>query len=148
MLSIGGRRRLMTMARVEDFNVLSGAAEAGQRVNIDAYDETGFVVDGVDIRGAIVCFGNSTFRWNVSSIADVTPDSLAIFEAIRPAPELLVLGCGSHMVPVSKEVRSFLRKHGIGLEPESTANAAGTFNVLNEEGRKVAAALLPATEIR
>jgi uncharacterized protein len=50
------------------------------------YDEKGFIVDGVEISGAVICFGNSTFRWNASDMADITPESLAIFEAIRPVP--------------------------------------------------------------
>jgi hypothetical protein len=38
----------------------------------------------------------------------------------------------------------FLRDAGIGLECLDTANAAATFNILTQEGRKVACALLPA----
>jgi NADH dehydrogenase [ubiquinone] 1 alpha subcomplex assembly factor 3 len=58
-------------------------------------------------------------------------------------PEILVLGCGRRIQRVSKEVRDFLRSNGIKLEAIDSANAASTFNILNEEGRQVAAAMLP-----
>jgi NADH dehydrogenase [ubiquinone] 1 alpha subcomplex assembly factor 3 len=58
-------------------------------------------------------------------------------------PEILVLGCGRRIQRVSKELRDFLRSNGIKLEAIDSANAASTFNILNEEGRQVAAAMLP-----
>jgi hypothetical protein len=39
-----------------------------------------------------------------------------------------------------------LAEHGIRLDCLDTANAVATFNILSQEGRRVAAALLPASQ--
>ncbi|CAI5971031.1 unnamed protein product, partial [Closterium sp. NIES-64] len=66
---------------------------------------------------------------------------LALFQLIRPQPELL-LGTGQRMQAVPGELREFVRACGMKLEVLSTRHAISTLNVLNEEGRSVAAALL------
>ncbi|CAI7787500.1 unnamed protein product [Closterium sp. NIES-54] len=56
--------------------------------------------------------------------------------------ELLLLGTGQRMQAVPGELREFVRACGMKLEVLSTRHAIATLNVLNEEGRSVAAALL------
>ncbi len=46
----------------------------------------------------------------------VTPESLVFLEVIKPAPEVLVLGCGMTSQPVPQGVHDFLAKHNIKLE--------------------------------
>ncbi|KAG6748857.1 hypothetical protein POTOM_048794 [Populus tomentosa] len=57
--------------------------------------------------------------------------------------EILILGCGRYTQPVDPELRRFIRSTGMKLEAVDSRNAASTYNILNEEGRSVAAALLP-----
>ncbi|KAF9669725.1 hypothetical protein SADUNF_Sadunf14G0137000 [Salix dunnii] len=57
--------------------------------------------------------------------------------------EILILGCGRYTQPVDPELRRFIRSTGMKLEAVDSRNAASTYNILNEEGRLVAAALLP-----
>lgn len=125
----------------DDFNVFSGS-ETG-RVIIDEYDETGFRANGVRHEGSMICLGKLVFSWAPRSLEEITPESLSIFQLLRPAPEILVVGCGQRIQRVSPEVRDFLRSNGIKIEPVDTRNAAATFNILNEEGRQVAVAMLP-----
>ncbi|CAN6566710.1 unnamed protein product [Malus baccata var. baccata] len=68
---------------------------------------------------------------------------LSIFRTVRPVPEILILGCGRYIEPVSPELQRFIRSTGMKLEAIDTKNAVSTYNILNEEGRIVAAALLP-----
>ncbi|CAG7873943.1 unnamed protein product [Brassica rapa] len=68
---------------------------------------------------------------------------LSIFQTVRPIPELLIVGCGRNIHPVTPEVRQFVKSIGMKLETVDSRNAASTYNILNEEGRVVAAALLP-----
>ncbi|KAG0580021.1 hypothetical protein KC19_4G142200 [Ceratodon purpureus] len=126
----------------EDFDVFAGA-DTAEKVRINGYDEDRFFANGVEVEGAIICLSRLTLKWTPKSLDEITPDSLAIFELLRPAPEILVLGCGKRMGRVSKELRDYLRSNGIKLEAIDTANATSTFNILNEEGRVVAAAMLP-----
>jgi uncharacterized protein len=58
--------------------------------------------------------------------------------------EILVLGCGAkirHDLP--PETKEFLKVNGIVVEYVDTINACATFNILNAEDRRVAAAILP-----
>ncbi|XP_076934763.1 uncharacterized protein LOC143601170 [Bidens hawaiensis] len=76
-------------------------------------------------------------------MSDITIDSLSIFQAVRPVPEILILGTGRYIQPVDPEIRKFIRSTGMKLEAIDSRNASSTYNILNEEGRIVAAALLP-----
>lgn len=62
---------------------------------------------------------------------------------MRPIPEILILGSGRYIERLNPELRRFIRSTGMKLEELDSRNAASTYNVLNEEGRIVAAALLP-----
>lgn len=126
----------------EDFDVFAGA-DTAEKVRINGYDENKFYANGVEVEGAIICLSRLTLKWTPKSFEEITPESLALFELLRPAPEILILGCGKRMGRVSQEVRDYLRSNGIKLEAIGTANATSTFNILNEEGRIVAAAMLP-----
>ncbi|KAJ7517740.1 hypothetical protein O6H91_21G038700 [Diphasiastrum complanatum] len=128
----------------EDVDVLAGVGEASMRTSIEGYSETGFLTnDGINHEGSIICLSKFTLLWTPKTVPEITPNSLTLFQLLRPAPEILILGCGRTIQPVSKDVKDFLRSNGIKLEFIDTRNAASTFNFLNEEGRLVAAALLP-----
>ncbi|KAG0223603.1 hypothetical protein BGW42_005755 [Actinomortierella wolfii] len=66
-----------------------------------------------------------------------------VFELMDPRPEIMVVGTGKAFAPLSPAVRSVIRGLGMHVDMMSTANAAATYNMLAEEGREVAAALLP-----
>ncbi|KAF9578808.1 hypothetical protein BGW38_005222 [Lunasporangiospora selenospora] len=70
-------------------------------------------------------------------------DIFKVFEVMSPRPEILIVGTGKTFAPLSPAVRSVIRNLGIQVDMMSTANAAATYNMLAEEGREVAAALLP-----
>lgn len=59
--------------------------------------------------------------------------------------DLLILGLGPTMRPISPETRRHINKLGIRVEVQDTRNAAAQFNLLaTERGvQEVAAALLP-----
>lgn len=57
--------------------------------------------------------------------------------------DLLIIGCGRSSMRLPKAFTDGLSSKGISVEAIDTANAAATFNILNQEGRKVAGALLP-----
>ncbi|GAB2293422.1 hypothetical protein Dimus_027622 [Dionaea muscipula] len=107
------------------------------------YDETGFKVNGVKYEGSVLCVGNLLLSWSPKKFSEVTLDSLSIFQILRPVPEILILGCGKYIEPVGPELKHFIRSMGMKYEAVDSRNAASTYNVLNEEGRITAAALLP-----
>ncbi|KAI6135144.1 DUF498-domain-containing protein [Pisolithus croceorrhizus] len=90
-----------------------------------------------------------------------TNDHWSIFEVVVPKPgvysklhgikvfghstclEILVFGTGARVEFVPPRVRSYITGLGIQLDVMDTRNASSTYNLLAEEGRRVAAALLP-----
>eukprot|EP00249_Psilotum_nudum_P011341 c23113_g1_i2 orf=413-778(-) len=114
-----------------------------KRKTIGGYGETGFIFNGVFHEGSFICLRSLILSWTPKLFSEITPNSLCLFQLLRPAPEILLLGCGRKIQQASQDVRDFLRSNGIKLEAVDSRNAVSTFNILNEEGRQVAAALLP-----
>ncbi|KAI9143349.1 NADH dehydrogenase 1 alpha subcomplex assembly factor 3, partial [Paraphysoderma sedebokerense] len=113
----------------------------------------GFILSGeLSLNGPILLMSNSAFLWDVpqpkdsngSSLWDGwTEDMFKVFETVEPRPELLVIGTGKSFTPLPPHLRKYLLSLGIQLETIDTKNACSTYNVMLEEGRSVAAALLP-----
>ncbi|WFD29494.1 hypothetical protein MSPP1_000503 [Malassezia sp. CBS 17886] len=70
-------------------------------------------------------------------------DIWTLLEITAPRPEILVLGTGDTVLPIPQRIRAYLHSLGIQLDVQNTRNACSTFDLLSEEGRTVAAALLP-----
>jgi uncharacterized protein len=109
---------------------------------IEAYGGGRFRVSGTVHSGSIIITPEETVTWDAGPIADAT---LADFDAVTSADtpiEILLLGCGSAIVPVAPPLRAALREAGIVVDAMDTGAACRTYNVLNAEGRRVAAALI------
>ncbi len=77
--------------------------------------------------------------WPGTPVADLT---IAHFDGVLgEAPEIVLLGTGAANVFPPRELTFAFARKGVGLEVMDTAAAARTFNVLANEGRRVAAVL-------
>ena len=112
------------------------------RFPIDAYGNGGFRFADMSHRGSILALPSGIRAWSVTSPAGISEDALAPVFAEADALELLLLGTGIDVAPVSAALRVRFREARIGLEVMQTAAAARTFNVLVAENRKVGAALI------
>lgn len=141
-----------------------------------SYTDDGFVINAVHMDGAVLTSGTLFTLWNVQTVQDITPDALALLLLLRPPPgvwvvlvvcstqysrptaDLLIVGTGRQMQPLSQAVRDFCRQNMVSVEVLSTVrvawwwcfrhplpqqHAVSTFNILNMEARSVAAAMLP-----
>ena len=78
--------------------------------------------------------------WSVTSVENLTEDTVGELAQLRP--ELVLLGTGDSLhFPDSKLLRILLTA-GIGTEVMDTRAACRTYNILAQEGRNVAAALV------
>ncbi|KAI0488988.1 hypothetical protein KFK09_028829 [Dendrobium nobile] len=111
-------RRMFSL--YDQINIIDSVPE--DQLRFKEYSETGFTINGVKYEGSLLIVENKIMSW---------------------APKVLILGCGRHIEPVNPELRKFIRSIGMKLEAINSRNAASTYNILNEEGRMVAAALLP-----
>jgi uncharacterized protein len=110
---------------------------------VDSFGQGGFRFGGMSHRGGILCLPSGVRAWPAPSPFrhDGTLYSGALAEA--GAIDLLLIGCGGFPLPLPQELRQRFREAGIGVDTLTTAAAAGTYNVLMAEGRRVAAALAP-----
>lgn len=107
---------------------------------IKGYGDRGFTISGGRWEGSVLVFPDRSLAWSPISMAEITADSLA--PVLDASPELLLLGCGSSMIPLPSALRVLLRGAGIKVEIMDTGAACRTFNVLLAEDRRVAAALI------
>ncbi|KAF2002050.1 hypothetical protein P154DRAFT_431787 [Amniculicola lignicola CBS 123094] len=82
---------------------------------------------------------NEKGQWHVDNGA------WGVLELVWPKPDLLIIGTGGQVTPISPTVRRYLNDLGIRLEISDTRNASAQFNLLaTERGvQQVAAALIP-----
>ncbi len=109
---------------------------------VDAYGNGGFRFAGMSHRGSILLLPSGVHAWAPVSPADLTPE--AFDPVVREAAEIrtLFVGTGRDIVFLPPAVRAHLKDAGIGIDVMQTGAAARTYNILVEEKRPVAAALL------
>jgi uncharacterized protein len=118
------------------------------RAPIDAYGNGGFRFADMSHRGSILALPSGIEAWPVAAAADITPESLARLIAEAAAIDILLVGTGDAMAPLSRETRAALERAGLAPEPMATGAAVRTYNVLLSEERAVAAALVAVESVR
>jgi uncharacterized protein len=121
---------------------MSDAPFLPERVAIDAYGNGGFRFRDLSHKGSLLCLPGGVYGW-----PPVNPQDLQLcdFGQILEAPDnvgFVLLGTGDAQVFTSGEIRRAFVEAGIGLEPMATGAAVRTYNVLLQEGRDVACALI------
>ena len=109
---------------------------------IDAYGESGFRFADMSHRGSILALPSGIKAWDPKEGRRLVLDDFAPIFAEGAAIELLLLGTGLDIVPVSEPVRWRFREADIRLDVMQTGAAARTYNILLAENRRVAAALI------
>lgn len=110
---------------------------------VEAYGGGGFMVEGVRLQGSVLILDDVARPWPVATLADLTPSDFDTALAAGPGVvEFVLLGAGPAMLPAPKAVRTALQDAGIGLEVMDTPSAVRLYNVLAQDGRRVAAALI------
>jgi uncharacterized protein len=118
------------------------------RAPIEAYGNGGFRFAGMSHRGSILALPDGIEAWSVASVADITPEALGRLRAAGPTIDILLIGTGDAMQPLSREARVALEKAGLAPELMATGAAVRTYNVLLSEERAVAAALIAVESVR
>lgn len=102
----------------------------------DAYGPGFFRVGGTVHEGALVLSPAGVAPWG--GLADV-----ATLTGLAGAVDVVLLGMGAEVAHPPGDLRAALDEAGLGIEVMATPAACRTYNVLLEEGRRVAAAVLP-----
>lgn len=71
-----------------------------------------------NVIGPMVIFPRTVLAWNVDTVQDITENSLRLFIAMEPKPELLIIGTGDELVTREMTTRIFeiLKPHRISFE--------------------------------
>ncbi|KAJ2752545.1 hypothetical protein GGH94_004628 [Coemansia aciculifera] len=119
---------------------------------------TGFrLSNGITAYGPLLLVNNEAFTLKIppprpDAVSGVVtnplqlldPEALKVLDVVTPKPELLVVGGGANISPLSPAARKYLTSIGLNVELASTRHASSTFNTLSEEGRNAALLVLPA----
>jgi uncharacterized protein len=112
------------------------------RTAIDSYGAGGFGFAGMSHRGAIMALPSGVYAWTVKPAA-LTASDFAMVLAEKAEIDLFLIGMGHEMARPPKPVRAALEAAGIMYDTMATGHAVSTYNLLLEEKRRVAAALIP-----
>ncbi|KAJ3777356.1 NADH dehydrogenase 1 alpha subcomplex assembly factor 3 [Lentinula raphanica] len=132
-------------AKAQPFtNIL--ASDIPPPVQVASISSSGIeLTDGLIIPGACIFLEGKVFLWDPPRTfwEGWNERHFDVFELVVPKPEILLLGTGKTIFQPPQFIRDHLNKMGIQLDVMDTRNACSTYNLLSEEGRRVAAALLP-----
>jgi uncharacterized protein len=116
--------------------------------SIAAYGRGAFAFAGMSHAGSILATPNGVRSIDATSVDDLDPVALApLLAECAESPgsiEFLVVGTGERMAAVPKALRAALSRAGLRVEAMATGPALRVYNVMQSEGRRVAAALIAA----
>ena len=125
---------------------MTGSPGAGQlsrhlprQVPIDGYGKGGFAFADMSHRGSLLCLPSGLWAWPVMTASDIDETTLAPVLAEAADISLLLIGYGRDVWSMPDALRKRFRELNITLELTRTGTAVSTYNILLEEGRRVAA---------
>jgi uncharacterized protein len=111
------------------------------RAAIEGYGAGGFSFAGMSHRGSILALPSGIYSWDPDPAA-LAPEDFAMVLAEKDAVDFLLIGMGLGMARPPAPVRAALDAAGLMYDPMATGHAVATYNLLLEERRRVAAALI------
>ncbi|KAF3424668.1 hypothetical protein E2986_04124 [Frieseomelitta varia] len=134
-----------TTVDIININKTPELSDTKQRNSIKSCLPIGFTLsDASLLLGPIAVLNGTFFSWNVGSTNDINEETLSLFTVLYPVLDVLVLGletkCEYSRI---REIREILRKYNIKSEISEVQQACGIYNFLANDGRYVAAGLIP-----
>ena len=115
---------------------------------IEAYGNGGFRFAGMSHRGSLLCLPSGMHAWDATSPRDVTLERLKLVLDSADNIDVLLIGLGGDVAAIDPAIRPAMRERKIIVEAISTGSAVRTYNVLFNEQRAVAAALIAVDNVR
>jgi uncharacterized protein len=109
---------------------------------IETYGKGGFGFAGMSHRGSLLCLPTGISAWAVDSPDEIDETSLAPVFAAASDIGLFLLGTGKEGWAMPAPLRLRFHELKIAVEVMRTGTAVSTYNLLLEEGRRVAAGLI------
>jgi uncharacterized protein len=116
-------------------------SQNSRRNAFTAYGQGYVAVNGVRYESSLVVLPDRIVEdWNVQDFESLAQSDLGALALLNP--ELVLLGTGDVLRFLDSKLLASLAGAGIGAEVMDTRAACRTYNILAEEGRNVAAALI------
>tara|TARA_B100000378_G_scaffold180563_1_gene145993 strand:- start:50 stop:436 length:387 start_codon:yes stop_codon:yes gene_type:complete len=112
------------------------------RAPIDTYGNGGFRFADMSHRGSLLCLPSGIHGWDVTSPQEMTVETFERVLAEAEGIEVLLVGTGLDLSLLPRPLKAALKERGIVADPMNTGAAVRTYNILLEESRAVAAALI------
>jgi uncharacterized protein len=116
--------------------------------SITAYGEGAFAFAGMRHAGSILATPKGVRPIDATNVDDLASVALPpLIDECAESPgsiEFLIVGTGARMAPIPKALRDTLGQAGLRFEAMATGPALRVYNVMQSEGRRVAAALIAA----
>lgn len=94
-------------------------------------------------RGSLLCLPSGIWAWPPTQPGEITEAALApLFHAAAGELGLVLLGAGSERWALPEPLMRLFLERKLPFEVSRTGVAVSTYNILLDEGRRVAAALL------
>ncbi|MGA8170728.1 MAG: Mth938-like domain-containing protein [Methylocystis sp.] len=110
------------------------------RHRIEDYGDGGFRFAEMSHRGSILAGPSGVRALPLSKASEI--DAATLDLVLGDCPDLLIVGTGSDIAAILPVLRQKLRAAGVGCETMATGAAVRTYNMLIDEGRRVAALLI------
>jgi uncharacterized protein len=114
--------------------------------SIAAYGKGVFAFAGMSHEGSILATPKGVQPIDATRIDDLDPAALApLLAEIAESPgsiDFVIVGTGERLAPMPKASRAALGQAGLRFEAMATGAALRVYNVMQLEGRRVAAALI------
>lgn len=127
--------------------------EAGQghypyQAAVDAYGSGGFRFAEMSHKGSLIGLPSGMYAWDVEAPEDITLASLSRIMDAADEVDVLLIGTGSDIAAIPAEIRTAFRERGVIVEAVATGSAVRTYNVLMNEKRAVAIAVIAVEKAR
>ncbi len=93
-------------------------------------------------RGSLLIVPSGIYAWPVFAPQDIDERALARVFAEADEIDILMIGSGRDPVALPAVLREKFREAKISVDVQPTGGAASTYNVLLDEDRRIAAALI------
>lgn len=116
--------------------------KSSEEAFIAGYGDGGFRMGDSRFEGSMLITPNGFYPWEVGDKSEISIENLTPIMEVHASVEIVIIGMGTSMAFLQKEIRDAFMAKNIAVEVMDTGAAARTYNVLLQEGRKVTAALI------
>ena len=120
----------------------SDAPHLPRSAPIDAYGKGGFAFADMSHRGSLLCLPNGIWAWPLTGPEEIDQASLRLVFEAADHIDTLIIGTGTGIWLPPPALREALRAVKIVLDAMQTGPAIRTYNIMLDERRRVAAALI------